>query len=384
MDRIEAIRKRLEYQQPVVNNDYETALQNRLSSLKKPVEPTSNTTQEKILSVAIPLAGIVEAIASKGQGKASQTLIGTMKAEKASKKSEFEKKLGEYNTESDLLNKTLFDVRNKIAADRIAGKKDIIDTERLLADIQKNEWEMAKPSADQIEINKEDRKALREANTLSEKGKAADTILSKMDIKDPLKREAIRQSLIKGEGLTDLYKAELEARTKALESGKKKDDGTNVSNPIRALDIANAGLDDIAKIRSNPAKDSYFAPLMGTLRGLNPLTGGKAFSGTESANLEANIDALRSKLTTANLDLMKGVLSNTDIQILRKAATSLSKNTTQEQFFNELDRVENVFLRNKSNLEKLVPVEQRVVPSETTPGVTKKNRVWNPKSGRVE
>lgn len=383
MDRIEAIRKRLEDQPTVVSNDYETALQNRLSSLKKPIEPTSNTTQEKILSVAIPLAGIVEAIASKGQGKASQTLMGTMKAEKAAKKSEFEKKTGEYNTESDLLNKTLFDVRNKIAADRIAGKKDIMDTERLLADIQKNEWEMAKPSADQIEINKEDRKALREAKTLSDKTAAADKIITTLDIKDPLKREAVRQLLIKGEGLGDIYKAELEARTKALEA-VKKGDGTNVSNPIRALDIANAGLDDIAKIRSNPAKDSYFSPLMGTLRGLNPLTGGKPFSGTESANLEANIDALRSKLTTANLDLMKGVLSNTDIQILRKAATSLSQNTTQEQFLNELDRVENVFLRNKANLEKIVPVEQRVVPSETAPGVTKKNREWDPKLQRIK
>lgn len=71
-----------------------------------------------------------------------------------------------------------------------------------------------------------------------------------------------------------------------------------------------------------------------------PFISGDAISGTARADFEALAERAANLLTLDNLDLMSGVLSETDIKILESAGSNLRNfDQSEEQFLREVDRV---------------------------------------------
>ncbi|MFS4438597.1 hypothetical protein ACMA5I_10315 [Paracoccaceae bacterium GXU_MW_L88] len=82
-------------------------------------------------------------------------------------------------------------------------------------------------------------------------------------------------------------------------------------------------------------------PLVGRLVG-----GSDAISGTARANFEADANRLANLLTLDNLDLMSGVLSETDIKILETSGSNLKNFSMSEAAYNdEVDRIINTMTR---------------------------------------
>lgn len=84
------------------------------------------------------------------------------------------------------------------------------------------------------------------------------------------------------------------------------------------------------ELLNDPSLSAAFGPIQGamwTVRG-------------DTANVEAKLDRLQSLLTLDNLGLMKGVLSDSDIKILTRAATMLSnRRITDAAARQELERI---------------------------------------------
>jgi hypothetical protein len=79
-----------------------------------------------------------------------------------------------------------------------------------------------------------------------------------------------------------------------------------------------------------------------SLASLPRLLGYEAAPGSEERGYAAKLAELRAKLTLPRMEMMKGVLSDADMKVLRESAGALDP-ATGEAFFNkELDKVERV------------------------------------------
>jgi hypothetical protein len=96
-------------------------LQNRYSNLQEPVEPAMSKA-EKVLSIAYPLLGIVEAFSGKGVD-ISKGLTNDLKSSLDVRKEAYSKKLGDFKTEKSDLEKSLLEIRNKALEQKFAGEK---------------------------------------------------------------------------------------------------------------------------------------------------------------------------------------------------------------------------------------------------------------------
>ena len=67
---------------------------------------------------------------------------------------------------------------------------------------------------------------------------------------------------------------------------------------------------------------------------------GKPFAGTDEATFRAKFDRLKALLTLENMSMMKGVLSDSDLKVLREAATELSTDLKEEDFKNALNNLD--------------------------------------------
>tara|TARA_R110000868_G_scaffold271022_2_gene530477 strand:+ start:4765 stop:6765 length:2001 start_codon:yes stop_codon:yes gene_type:complete len=87
---------------------------------------------------------------------------------------------------------------------------------------------------------------------------------------------------------------------------------------------------------------------------LIPFVGPEAIPGTERADFEAKFNQLKDSLAMANLDKLKGAMSDKDIQFLRNVGTSLSLDMSESTFDSELIKVTNLLqeklLRNGGNI----------------------------------
>lgn len=70
-----------------------------------------------------------------------------------------------------------------------------------------------------------------------------------------------------------------------------------------------------------------------------PFVEGTAIAGTERANYEAKFKQLKDTLASANLDKLKGAMSDKDIEFLRNIGTALSLDMSEESFDKELEKV---------------------------------------------
>jgi len=79
--------------------------------------------------------------------------------------------------------------------------------------------------------------------------------------------------------------------------------------------------------------------------------GPEALQGSDRADFEAQAKRLANLLTVDNLDLMKGVLSETDIKILESAGSTLGNfDISEKQYDEELQRIKQVSERNYKKL----------------------------------
>lgn len=357
MNRIDLLRKRLTVDEKIP--DYEGEVQSKIATLEKPNSPVA-TTADKVLSVAVPIAGIIESIASRGGvPKATKQFAEGLMSGRSAKAKDFEVKTKDFENKLSNLESALQDARKKALESRLLTKKDILDTEKAINDIAKSEYEMNRPTPEAIKIAEEERVK----KNLEEKTAQAGVILETLGIKDPILKEAARQALISGKGLEDVYTA----RANAAKSAPKAIDNT------KSMDIINGALSDISDIENNPSKEGFFNPIKGIVR--NVAMGGKPVPNTKEADLVNSINALKSKLTYDNLVLLKGSMSDKDVEFLTKIGTKLSPTMTKEAFNAELGRVKDIMNRNKSKLSG---------GSSSTSGTTKKNKVFNPKTGKLE
>jgi len=76
-------------------------------------------------------------------------------------------------------------------------------------------------------------------------------------------------------------------------------------------------------------------------KGITSLFGLKKepIGGTQTADFVSYFDALKSTLTLENMGVMKGVLSDADIKIIKEASTALSRNMSEATFKKELSRL---------------------------------------------
>lgn len=83
-----------------------------------------------------------------------------------------------------------------------------------------------------------------------------------------------------------------------------------------------------------------------TVIGAIPFVSGEAVAGTDRADFEATAERVANLLTLDNLDLMSGVLSETDIKILETAGSNLRNfNQSEDQYRKEIKRVNEVMQR---------------------------------------
>ena len=88
----------------------------------------------------------------------------------------------------------------------------------------------------------------------------------------------------------------------------------------------------IDEIRNDKALGALVGPFSSRLPSFRTFTG-------ETTDLNDKVERLKNLLTVDNLDLMSGVLSETDIKILQSAGTRLNVGSTERSFKEELDRL---------------------------------------------
>lgn len=92
---------------------------------------------------------------------------------------------------------------------------------------------------------------------------------------------------------------------------------------------------------------------------------GTAFSGTDRATYEAKFNQLKDTLASANLDKLKGAMSDKDIMFLRNIGTALTLDMPESAFDAELKKVQEVMARVPG-----VQVKQPVNKFQTSLGIT--------------
>lgn len=137
-------------------------------------------------------------------------------------------------------------------------------------------------------------------------------------------------------------KAEQEAQSKTEVEQKKREADTE-----QALELF--GLTKQLETMSG-LKAAVGTGFKKTVVGALPFVSGDAVAGTARADFEATAERVANLLTLDNLDLMSGVLSETDIKILETAGSNLRNfNQSEKQYREEIKRVNDVMQRTISN-----------------------------------
>lgn len=133
-------------------------------------------------------------------------------------------------------------------------------------------------------------------------------------------------------------KAAQEAATKQEAQKKEMEANTEQALGIQALASELMNADGLSAAVGWGFRKSVIGSL--------PLTEGEAYAGSSRADFEATAKRLANMLTLDNLDLMSGVLSETDIKILESAGSNLGNfNMSERQYKKEIQRVYDVATR---------------------------------------
>lgn len=134
------------------------------------------------------------------------------------------------------------------------------------------------------------------------------------------------------DGMTPYQAAQIALGKERINATKNKPDKDV------AIKTAQEILDRANKITSD---EGAFKSAVGGLKGPGSLFGvlPEPKGGTPSYGVASNIESLKSLMTLGNLGLMKGTLSNADIEILTKAATNINRKLSEKDFLDELNKI---------------------------------------------
>jgi hypothetical protein len=155
----------------------------------------------------------------------------------------------------------------------------------------------------------------------------------KSDLQQKLLDEKLRSSERQRE--LDRIAAEERARIAAETKG-------STMKPEEKEQMANDVIDKINIIEKHPGFKGAIG-MKGPMQGFGILK--EPIAGTDEAGFVAEYDALKSMLTLGNIGKLKGVLSDSDMKILRQAATSLSPSMPEKDFKRELSRIKSAMSR---------------------------------------
>jgi len=180
-------------------------------------------------------------------------------------------------------------------------------------------------------------------------------------LKSQLQTEKLQQSKIRADlaasasGTTTqaAQTPEVQAWVKNINSDKAKlsDVPANIKNAV-ALGLANSeSLSPAVTEKINASQAVYdLAETLKTMSGKSASVGfgiGKSLlrveepiAGTSRANYTATFNQLKDSLASANLDKLKGAMSDKDIEFLRNVATSLNLNMSEKAFDAELKKIQ--------------------------------------------
>jgi hypothetical protein len=134
----------------------------------------------------------------------------------------------------------------------------------------------------------------------------------------------------------------LDARARTAVMGMIASDGTlrtsAQSTAQKQVAEALAALEDLRKTRGQGGA----VGMPDSLASLPRLLGYQSAPGSNERGYEAKLAELRAKLTLPRMEMMKGVLSDADMKVLRDSAGSLDPSVGEEMFNRELDNVERV------------------------------------------
>lgn len=135
-----------------------------------------------------------------------------------------------------------------------------------------------------------------------------------------------------------------------LRRKQKEFDLSNLQGPVQErAQTALEALSRIAVIEKHPGLSGAVG-MKSAAQGYGMLP--TPIAGTPEAGFMAQFDGLKSLLTLENIGKLKGVLSDTDMRILTNAATALNTNMAESEFIGELTKVKHLLSRVSAGLPK--------------------------------
>jgi hypothetical protein len=226
--------------------------------------------------------------------------------------------VGEYQSDPNELAKELADLQYKQAqteSEKMQAQKIKADIELQPLVIQKSKAEIAKIYSDIAKSNADIAKINAETTL-------AGTYAAGGDVTVDAYIAGIRNGTYKPSDVPKNIKDKVAQGLAQITPAMKNAD----------LDKAQKLKDAIAELKNNKSLNRAVGPLQSKLP---TFTKGVA-------DFEAYFNTVRSLLTLENMGLMKGVLSDADIKILKEAATPLSLNMSETAFKKELTKMETI------------------------------------------
>ena len=155
--------------------------------------------------------------------------------------------------------------------------------------------------------------------------------------KNALQQSLLDEKLKAGASQAELNRLAAEERARIAAEAK----GNNLK-PEEKTQHAYDVTDKIDVIEKHPGFKGSVG-MKGAMQGFGLMK--QPVAGTDEAGFIAEYNALHSLLTLDNIGKLKGTLSDTDMKILKQAATSLDLNMPEKDFKRELARVKDVMTR---------------------------------------
>jgi hypothetical protein len=116
------------------------------------------------------------------------------------------------------------------------------------------------------------------------------------------------------------------------------------------IDKANAIKSIATALLNSPALPAYVGPMSSFLPSWKTVTG-------ETTDFEIKLKQLQGLETLKNMGVMKGVLSDKDMEIIKNASTALNRHGTEDLFKAELNKIIDAASKISPNAKQLVSPE---------------------------
>lgn len=164
----------------------------------------------------------------------------------------------------------------------------------------------------------------------------------------------------------DLKREELSIKVQEARSALDEKIRNKAGDYEAGIATLNDGLNLLTEIRAD--KDTLLAA-----------TGAMAFRGsipgTKARTVAGKIEQLQNTLASANLDKLKGAMSDKDILFLKNITSNLDRYQDEDKFITELGKIEQTLIRNEKQLRQKFGAPKREAPT-TEPaerGTTQRN-----------